>query len=384
MPKDNTLLRDKLRKQKIQALKSENCQGCGREKINSCICLKHNSLFFLGIENKFRKFIAAAVYNAYFDNLILFFIFASTVLLIIENPLDPTDEHSPKAKAVRICNIILTTVFTIEMTMKIITLGLILHKGSYLRSSWNILDIVLVSLGITALLYNLSALKSLRTLRVLRAFRPLRVISRNPGMKIIVETLFASIPIVFNVLTVVLLFFFIFALVGVNFMKGALYYCKGMPALPFIDFSSIPDLNPEQQLLVTYPIGYDKLTSEQKSWFTGRFGVDTVTGLYDSSPSSRTICEAFNTTAVGCEDCNLWVRVQPQNFDNVLNGMMTLFQMTLFEAWTYVMYMFMDSNGIDMQPIRDIGWQWAMFHVFFMLFGAYFCKNLIIGAICDR
>lgn len=38
-------------------------------------------------------------------------------------------------------------IFTAEMTLKIVALGLILHKNSYLRSMWNIMDFVVVVSG---------------------------------------------------------------------------------------------------------------------------------------------------------------------------------------------------------------------------------------------
>jgi len=38
-------------------------------------------------------------------------------------------------------------IFCVEATFKIVALGFILHKGSYLRSAWNIMDFVVVVTG---------------------------------------------------------------------------------------------------------------------------------------------------------------------------------------------------------------------------------------------
>lgn len=38
-------------------------------------------------------------------------------------------------------------IFTVECVLKIIAFGFILHKGSYLRSGWNILDFIVVVSG---------------------------------------------------------------------------------------------------------------------------------------------------------------------------------------------------------------------------------------------
>ena len=41
------------------------------------------------------------------------------------------------------------------------------------------------------------------------------------------------------------------------------------------------------------------------------------------------------------------------NFDNVINAMVTLFQMMTTEGWQSVMYNGIDAVGIDMQPKKD-------------------------------
>ena len=38
-------------------------------------------------------------------------------------------------------------IFTVEASLKILALGLILHRGSYLRNMWNIMDFVVVITG---------------------------------------------------------------------------------------------------------------------------------------------------------------------------------------------------------------------------------------------
>lgn len=38
-------------------------------------------------------------------------------------------------------------IFTVEASLKILALGLIFHRGSYLRNMWNIMDFVVVVTG---------------------------------------------------------------------------------------------------------------------------------------------------------------------------------------------------------------------------------------------
>jgi len=62
------------------------------------------------------------------------------------------------------------------------------------------------------------SLASLRALRTLRALRPLRVASRLEGMKLVVNSLFASLPPLGNVLLVCLLFYLIFGIMAVDLL----------------------------------------------------------------------------------------------------------------------------------------------------------------------
>lgn len=63
-----------------------------------------------------------------------------------------------------------------------------------------------------------SSLSSLKALRTLRALRPLRVASRLQGMKVVINSLFASLPALGNVLLVCLLFYLIFGIMAVNLL----------------------------------------------------------------------------------------------------------------------------------------------------------------------
>jgi hypothetical protein len=63
-----------------------------------------------------------------------------------------------------------------------------------------------------------TSLSSLRALRTLRALRPLRVASRLEGMKVVINSLFASLPALGNVLLVCLLMYVIFGIMAVDLL----------------------------------------------------------------------------------------------------------------------------------------------------------------------
>ena len=58
---------------------------------------------------------------------------------------DPTNEEN-SAFSIIIENLFLS-LYTLEMLLKIIGLGFVLNKGSYLRDPWNILDFIIVTLA---------------------------------------------------------------------------------------------------------------------------------------------------------------------------------------------------------------------------------------------
>lgn len=95
------------------------------------------------------------------------------------------------------------------------------------------------------------------------------------------------------------------------------------------------------------------------------------------------------------------------NFDNVLNGYLSLFQVVsmleeafflsmstdqfylfiskaTFKGWTEIMYHAIDSSEKNQQPIEDVNIYMYLYFVFFIILGAFFTLNLFIGVIIDN
>lgn len=114
--------------------------------------------------------------------------------------------------------------------MKIISLGLLLNgPESYLRSGWNIIDVSVVIISIVSLGITSTGLKFVKIFRLMRVLRPLRVISRDKGLRLGVQALFRSVPNIMNVILILVLFFLIFGIIGVNYLKGQFYSCTFQP-----------------------------------------------------------------------------------------------------------------------------------------------------------
>ena len=147
-------------------------------------------------------------------------------MLILESPLN--DPKSKSADNLYYIDIVVTALFTIELILKVIVFGFMFNgKDSYIRNAWNIMDFIIVAFSLISLSLrdagsNLSAIKTLRMLRVLR---PLRMISRNQGLKIAVNSLINAIPYIGDVIVVSLLFLLLFAILCTNFYKGSFFTC---------------------------------------------------------------------------------------------------------------------------------------------------------------
>lgn len=165
----------------------------------------------------------------YFDFFIMVVISLSSIALAAE---DPVWEDSPRNEVLNYFDYAFTGVFTVEMILKIIDLGIILHPGSYLREFWNIMDAVVVICAAVSFAFDMTGssagqnLSTIKSLRVLRVLRPLKTIKRVPKLKAVFDCVVNSLKNVINILIVYILFQFIFAVIAVQLFNGKFFYCS--------------------------------------------------------------------------------------------------------------------------------------------------------------
>lgn len=118
-------------------------------------------------------------------------------------------------------NVVFTGVFVIEATIKII--GLRFH---YFRRAWNVFDFVVVTLSIMGIILEELVQDNvfisptlLRVVRVFRIGRVLRLVKAAKGIRKLLFALIISLPALFNIATLLFLFMFIFAIVGMTFFS---------------------------------------------------------------------------------------------------------------------------------------------------------------------
>ena len=234
------------------------------------------SLFLFKQNNIFRILMMKIYKHRYFDRFILILIILSSIKLAVDSYFNDLPDEDMRVVVSDYLDLTSTIIFTLEAVVKIVSLGLVFEKGTYLRDSWNFLDFFIVVSTLIDVSISSIDLPVLKILRLLRTLRPLRFISHNKAMKTIVTALLESIGGIANVMVVVLIVWLMFAILGVSFFAGKFFYCSDE----------------------TYTL------SDQKS------------------------CEAAGFT---------WKRYD-SNFDDVVQAMMTLYVLASLENWPDLAY----------------------------------------------
>ena len=320
----------------------------------------HNkSLKLFSPTHPLRRFCYAVVDDKRFDLFIMLCIAVSSITMIFESP--KAMEKESFANALDAVDLTFTVLFAMEMVMKLVAFGLWFEesKGTYMRDAWNCLDGFIVVMGIVGKILagqNLSWVRALRTMRVLR---PLRVISRIPELKVVVNALFRSLPGLGNVLLVALLFWLIFGILGMQLFMGAFARCS------------------------------DEGIDAKVDCIDGQ--VNTTMDLVWNSVSQSCEGDATITSNAACVGTYQLVEFRERNwksddmnFDNIFNAMETLFEMSTTEGWTAVMYNGVDSRSPELAPVRDHNPPVAFFFVIFEIVANFFILNLFVGIILDN
>jgi len=135
------------------------------------------------------------------------------------------------------CGLFFTFIFTLEAAIKIIAMGFVFHRNSYLRDPWNWIDFSVVCIGLIEFIPYIPNLKGLRTMRVLR---PLRSVNAFPKMRRLIASLLASIPSLGNAVVFMFFIFLLFGILGVQQFGGVLYQRCRTTKAPIFDDNRIP------------------------------------------------------------------------------------------------------------------------------------------------
>ncbi|XP_057674671.1 voltage-dependent N-type calcium channel subunit alpha-1B isoform X4 [Corythoichthys intestinalis] len=295
--------------------------------------LPYSSMFIFGQTNPVRRLCHYVVNLRYFEMCILMVITMSSIALAAE---DPVQSNAPRNNVLKYLDYVFTGVFTFEMVIKMIDLGLILHPGAYFRDLWNILDFIVVTGALVAFACSGTKGKDINTiksLRVLRVLRPLKTIKRLPKLKAVFDCVVNSLKNVLNILIVYILFMFIFAVIAVQLFKGKFFYCT--------DESKGLEKDCRGQFL-----DYDKVER----------GRDV-----EAQPRE-------------------WKKYE-FHYDNVLWAFLTLFTVSTGEGWPLVLKHSVDATYEDQGPSPGFRMETSIFYVVYFVVFPFFFVNIFVALI---
>ncbi|NXH47987.1 CAC1E protein, partial [Dicaeum eximium] len=300
----------------------------------------NRSLFLFGEENIVRKYAKKLIdwpypfcspcepppwLPGFGSYMILATIIANCIVLALEQHL-PEDDKTPMSRRLEKTEPYFIGIFCFEAGIKIVALGFVFHKGSYLRNGWNVMDFIVVLSGILATAgTHFNTHVDLRTLRAVRVLRPLKLVSGIPSLQIVLKSIMkAMVPL----LQIGLLLFFailMFAIIGLEFYSGKLHR-----ACYTNNSGELEELDPPHPCGVQgCPPGY-----ECREWIGPNDGIT--------------------------------------QFDNILFAVLTVFQCITMEGWTTVLYNTNDALGAT--------WNWLYF-IPLIIIGSFFVLNLVLGVL---
>ena len=146
-----------------------------------------------------------------FQGIILFVIVFNSVIMGVETIRNLSDGA---VSVLATINTVCLWIFIIEIIVKLLAYGL-----AYFKDPWNWFDIIIVGVSMASGLAFMSAFRAVRVLRVLKSLKALRgtkLIGSVKHLQVIINAIVKSIPSILWTGILLILIYYIFALIGVN------------------------------------------------------------------------------------------------------------------------------------------------------------------------
>ncbi|XP_077060046.1 calcium channel, voltage-dependent, L type, alpha 1D subunit, a isoform X11 [Siphateles boraxobius] len=308
------------------------------------------ALFCLNLNNPIRQACISLVEWKPFDIFILIAIFANCMALAVYIPF-PEDDSNSTNHDLETVEYAFLIIFTIETFLKIIAYGLVMHQNAYVRNGWNMLDFVIVVIGLFSVVLELLTKDGekeivgthppvhghggkpggfdVKALRAFRVLRPLRLVSGVPSLQVVLNSIIKAMVPLLHIALLVLFVIIIYAIIGLELFIGKMH-------------------------ATCYYQGTEMIEDEPAPCAINRHG--------------RT-CDINGTE---CREGWHGPNGGITNFDNFMFAMLTVFQCITMEGWTDVLYWMNDAMGLELP--------WVYF-VSLVIFGSFFVLNLVLGVL---
>ena len=278
------------------------------------------SYYLFSRTNSLRILCARILKTSFFQFFVQLAIVLSMIQLILYTYL--YDKHGNLDESMKAATLsfefIINAFFLAEFLLETIFHGFTMHWDG----PWTRLNTIILGASLIFLILDEVAPfgKFMGYIHPFRIIVVLRAFSYNERYRTMISALLQSIKAITSLVFMILLIWLMFAIIGVSFLQGKMGYCD-------------------------------------------------VESPYNIS---RDICEN--------EMHEEW-KVRHNNFDNVLNGLLTLFVLSFFEGFPALVYQFSDAGGEDTGPSPNNSQYMIIFFVVFAVVSAIFLMNLFICVI---
>jgi voltage-gated sodium channel len=145
--------------------------------------------------------------NALVQHVIMFLIVINAIILGLETVPSIMDSYGPP---LLLLDHVILGVFVIEILLRIYA-----HRLGFFRDAWSIFDFIVVGIALVPASGPFAVLRALRVLRVLR------ILTLVPSMRRVVGALLSSIPGLSSIALVLLLIYYVFAVIATNLFSAS-------------------------------------------------------------------------------------------------------------------------------------------------------------------
>ncbi|XP_030833315.1 sodium channel protein type 4 subunit alpha B isoform X3 [Strongylocentrotus purpuratus] len=312
----------------------------------------NDALYCLSPLNPLRRLMIKIYTNEFFDLFVILTIIANCVFLMLDTPRPPEVEEPTYLK---IAEYIFTTIYSVEMFVKIFARGFALHPHTYMRDAWNWLDFFVIVLayitfGLVESGVDIGNFNFLRTFRVLRALKTISVV---PGLKSIINALIRSTKMLGEVMLLTVFALCIIALLALQLFMGKLTR-KCVANIPPVDFNISDEY-------------FFNFTQDPANWLTWNSD-PVICSNMTLGGRDWSLCPENYTCLEGIGD-------NPNdgytNFDNIGYSMLTCFQLITLDYWENVYNNILKAQG----PYA------VFFFLTTVMFGAFYLINLMLAVV---
>ncbi|XP_054531881.1 voltage-dependent T-type calcium channel subunit alpha-1I-like [Pan troglodytes] len=323
--------------------------------------------------------------GTWFECVSMLVILLNCVTLGMYQPCDDMDCLSDRCKILQVFDDFIFIFFAMEMVLKMVALG-IFGKKCYLGDTWNRLDFFIVMAGMVEYSLDLQNI-NLSAIRTVRVLRPLKAINRVPSMRILVNLLLDTLPMLGNVLLLCFFVFFIFGIIGVQLWAGLLrnrcfleenFTIQGDVALPPYyqpeeddEMPFICSLSGDNGIMGCHEI--PPLKEQGRECCLSKDDVyDFGAGRQDLNASG--LCVNWNRYYNVCRTGSANPHKGAINFDNIGYAWIVIFQVITLEGWVEIMYYVMDAHSFYN----------FIYFILLIIVGSFFMINLCLVVIATQ